>query len=265
MTSDTRGPLTGPERDWLDARRRDAQREADQRAADRRRLPGRARSAADRWSTEAGWVALGLTKATATIPPPARRSTGSRAEGGDIPDPTSSIMQATVAAVAAAGWRYAHLASSCGHEGRPIGPSRIRHICPDGGATDTAELLDVALDDPTDMIAGLTDTPPTATRWTAAVARAAGWHTTAAATLFDGWVTAWRDGAEHELLDQALAALETTARRMAGLAGDLAGWSGRREPTCIVCGGRKPDDGKVCGRCRTAKWRRERDQEHNVE
>lgn len=243
--------LTDAEETWL------ARRLAEQASTDRpsRSARGRMQKAVDRWSTEASWVALGLTSATATLPPPSR-TTGKVGRQTGPSDPTGAVIDATWQEVSSAAWRWAHLTGPCPLDGTRDELDRL-HECPDAGtAIDVADLAYLHLD-PDDIIDQLMGTPPSSSAaWTAACHQAATWHTQAAAQTMQAYVELDRAGAEPPHLERIVAAATQLASKMAGLAGALAGWSGRSERPCAAnCGGAAPEGRATCGRCRTAHWR----------
>ncbi len=260
MVRDTRAehgrtPLTPAETRWLEHRAQEQARQADRPS---RSLLSRIQKATDRWSEDAGWIAVGLEHATVTLPP-ASRPGGGRTPGPS--DPTAAQLHATLAELDRAVVKFAHLTGTCDRDGLrfdPDGnetPTGRLHECPDGTPADIADLTGLVLD-PEEIVDSLLGTPPTSTRaFTDAVHGAASWHTKTAADLRDRWQTAWQQGAEPALLETWTAATEQLARRITHLAGELAGWSGRFEATCNTCGGLKPAGRADCGRCRTAAWR----------
>lgn len=239
--------LRDGEQAWIERRRLEAERAAAEAAQQRpRRLPGRMTRAADRWSVEAGWVALGLEHATVTTPP-SSDSQGRR--GTTVPDPTGAALSATLAQVEHAAGRFAHLAGPCPADRTRDDLGRL-HECPDISATVIAGWLDLDLD-PTPVVDDLLGVSPSQTvAFRQAVSSMAAWHSMAAAHLADGWTQAWRAGMENSKADTVATLMEQGARRMAGLAGELAGWSGRRERTCRTpgCDAAVDDPGE--------KWRR---------
>jgi len=218
-----------------------------------RRLPSRIRKATDRWSVEASWIALGLTGATVTSPPATRQHEKVGRRQGPS-DPTAAVVYATLEDVSRSAERFAHLASTCAMEGQRDTLGRV-HDCPGPHAVDLGDPAGIHLDAET-VVDGLVGTPPSSTAaFSRAVHDAAAWHTSTAVLLLDLWLTAYRDGAEPSVLEDWCCRTEELARRLAGLAGHLAEWSGRREEQCVTCGGMKPDGRRDCGRCRTAAWR----------
>lgn len=222
-----------------------------------RGLPSRMRKATDRWSIEASHVAVGLTAATATIPPPARPPSGPRAPG--ITDPVGAQVHATYDTVTRAANTFAHLTGPC-----PLDYTRDEygqtHLCPDGSAVYVAVAVGVAFYPP-DITRRLLHSVGTAD-WQAAVHTAASWHTKTAAHLLDAFLDAWRT-AEPSTLEDWTARTEQLARRMAALAGSLSLWNGRLERRCKAgCGGAAPPkgEGATCERCRQ---RHSRDRRHN--
>lgn len=216
--------------------------------ADRRpgRLLGRAQKAADRWSIEAGYIAVGLTAASADGAPPVAPS-GDRGRTVGYGDPVASAYGATVRHVESAARRWAHLTADCAPDCTACGG-------PNGWRLAAQTAADVP--DPADIVDGLLGTPPSSTAaWQAAVSRAATWHTIAAATISGAVVTMWRRGAETVAVEDAVAGMEQLARLTAGVAGSLSEWNGRQEPTCRIEGCRRPREPgrRVCMPCRKGR------------
>lgn len=262
MTEDVQ--LTRAEVRHLEQRRRDAERRAAEDTGQApRSVRARMQRAVDVWSLETGWVAVGLTSATATIPPTVQ---GDRVRRGSGPsDPTGAVLFATLDTVGREAEAWAHLTGPCARDGLALhdaccGTTALPgcrgrvHDCLDGHAVDVADLGSLVLD-PETVVDSLLGTPPSSRAWADACSTAAAWHSTAAAQVLELFQQAWRDGAEPAHLDAWATATERLARKVAALAGRLAAWSGRTEAQCASCGGARPQGRNHCGRCRTAAWR----------
>jgi hypothetical protein len=220
-----------------------------------RRLPSRMQRAVDRWSEESGHVANGLAGATVTVPPSRQRQD---VRGGSGPsNPTAGVLDAVLAAVDREAQSWAHLAGRCDDDGRLMTPDDgepYTHVCPYDTVQDLARILDVDIDC-TQVVDGMLGTPPTSTiAWRDIVSHTASWHTQTSTYMLDAFRARWGT-CERVWAEDVVTRTEQLANRMATIAGRLAQWSTRTEASCTGCGGMKPADGNVCGRCRTAKWR----------
>ena len=238
--------LSRPERQWLDQDRKTADTPS-------RRLTSRIRKATDRWSLEASWVALGLASATVTIPPATRQHEKVGRKQGPS-DPTAAVVYATLEDVSRSAERFAHLTSPCAMDGERSDSRGITHECPGPHAVDLGDTAGIHLDAET-VVDGLIGTAPSSTvSFAHAVHHAADWHSTTSVQLLDLWLTAYRDGAESSTLDDWCSRTEDIARRLAGLAGHLAAWSGRMERTCACgCGRTAPPVGQGATRAECRK------------
>jgi hypothetical protein len=245
---------------WLDQRHHQAEREAREGPGPSRSLRGRIEKACDRWATDAVWIATGLNNATATLPPPARQTSGRRGSGPS--DPTAAVIGQTYDTVQREAEAFAHLTGRCALDGtrehdrccgRTVrdGCKGHVHTCPDTPASDLP-----GLSDPATVVDGLLGTPASSpTAFSAATGGAAAWHAAAAVQTLSAWREAWTAGREPSELEDWCVQVEMLQRRLSGLAGRLADWSGRRERKCRACDGVKPEDRATCGRCRTRAWR----------
>lgn len=246
--------LTRHEQAWIDARRRETE-QASHDDGPGRSLRGRTHRAADRWAIEAGWVAVGLTRATVTLPPSSRPGDGTSRRAAGPSDPTGAVLHATYDTVAREAEAFAHLAGPCLRDGTTDPDTRRVHECPTVTATHLADYAGVTVD-ASDVVDGLLGTPTSSpAAFAAAVSRGAAWHAATSVQLLEAWQEAWRAGAEPSVLETWTTRTEHLTRLMAALAGRLADWSGRRERRCRACDGAAPSDRATCGRCRTASWR----------
>jgi hypothetical protein len=257
--------LTPAERAWLANRRAEAERQAAEVAQQRpKKMPARMASACRTWREEAWWVATGLHNLEAGVPVSNRGEVSGARQSGPA-DPTASALQAAIREADSVAAAFAHLAGPCSANMTRLhvhcGCDKVAakgcpgelHECPGGNAVSVAGWLDVELSwhAVVDNVMGTSPTSPAS--WRTAVSDLALWHAVTSEKLLNAWRAAWRDGAENSVLDTAVTLTEYQARRMTGLAGQLAGASGREEPRCTAgCGGKGPG---VCGRCRTATWR----------
>lgn len=239
------------ERRWFEAQAEQLNRPSDDKPA--RSLSGRMQRACDSWSVEAGHIAVGLTRASVTLPP-SPRSGGGRRSGPA--DPTGAALMRTLDTLDRDIQYFAHLTGRCRLDGQPD-VNGMLHRCLDLTAHDLAVSMGIDRN-PAGVVDGLLGTPPTSARtFELAVQRAYSWHALTAATVLDRWRTAYRQGAEPSQLGAWCDGAEQQARRMTGLAGRLAGWSDRTERRCRTCDGAAPlyGQGATCVRCRKRQSR----------
>lgn len=261
--------LNGREDRWMEGRRLEAERHlAEVRERPSRSIPARMKTAVDRWSEQAGWVAAGLEGATVTRAPSPQGDGGRRGPGPS--DPTGAQLQRTLDAIAEEVWEFAHLTGPCSLDGMPVNQDRVvderwgkEHRCATGSALDVADLVGLDVD-PDEVVDGLLGTPSSSTKaFHEAVGAAAAWHNVTASQVQGRFDQAWRDGVEPSILEDWTSRTQELARRMDALAGRLAEWSGRKERTCRAegCGAAVPAPettargGAMCDACRQRRSR----------
>lgn len=293
--------LSRPESQHFTLKRLETERELEEQEG-RKRIPEsrKVQAAVDRWSEEAGWVALGLQRATALLPPPTRPA--ARSAPG-VSNPTSSQWWSTLDAIERGAERFAHLAGPCARNNTRDDEGR-KHECPAKSAAYIADLFHVQVDATAivDDLIGVSATSPRALA--AAVDRASAWHSTTASMIGGAWTEARRmiqldpkaaakGGLDDDLLEKSTRHIVQLSHRMLSLSGDLADWSGRLEDKagidpktcdcpgiCDLCGAdictdagipHQPGwcdehtDGRTeCERCRQ-RLSRHRRREHNTQ